>query len=175
MRKTNTIFSLIITLVIIGVSTNSEAQRRGHQRSHDRNSNRSENRNRSDREDHKHHHHKDLHQNRKDHYHDKGQYGHHKREIKHHHHSHNHPVVTRHYGNPRYIYYRDYDVYYDCHRNVYISYAGRNWTISAAIPHPMRHVNLLTARSFHVDYYNDDFPSYLERRRPAYGREYSGW
>jgi hypothetical protein len=39
----------------------------------------------------------------------------------------------------------------------------------------MHQVNVRTTKSYEVDYYNDDFPTYLERRRPPYGREYTGW
>jgi hypothetical protein len=84
-------------------------------------------------------------------------------------------VVHHHYKRPRYIYYRDYDVYYDFQRNAYISFTGRNWMVTAAVPMTMRHVNVRTVRSYEVDYYNDDIPHYLERGRPACGREFTSW
>ena len=84
-------------------------------------------------------------------------------------------VVYHYYHErPRYVYYRDYDVYYDCHRNVYISFGGRNWNISAGIPVAMRHVDVRTVVSTNVDYYDDNFPEYLETRRPG-GRLYAEW
>lgn len=88
----------------------------------------------------------------------------------------NHRTVVIHnvYKRPRYIYYRDYDVYYDCRNNAYISHSGRNWFVSPIPPHMMRHVNLRTTRSYEVDYWDDDFPTFLDRRRPTVGREY-GW
>jgi hypothetical protein len=76
---------------------------------------------------------------------------------------------------PRYVYYRDYDVYYDNHRSVYISYSGRSWTITKALPVGMRHVNIRATKRFEVDYHDDDFPRYLETRRPSYGRECEDW
>jgi hypothetical protein len=84
-------------------------------------------------------------------------------------------VVHPHQVRPRYIYYRDYDVYYDLTRRVYVSYSGRSWSVSTAIPVGMRHVNVRTARSYEVDYWNDDIHGYLERGRPACGNEYRGW
>jgi hypothetical protein len=83
-------------------------------------------------------------------------------------------VVVHRYVRPRYIYYRDYDVYYDCHRSVYISYSGRSWTMSAALPVLMRNVNIRTASRFEVDYWDDNLPVYLDRRRPTHDRIYIG-
>lgn len=74
-----------------------------------------------------------------------------------------HPPVR-----PRYIYYRDYDVYYDCNRSVYISYSGRGWTMSASVPVRLSRVDVHRASRVSVDYYEDDFPSYLDRGTPVY-------
>jgi hypothetical protein len=85
---------------------------------------------------------------------------------------HRRPVVVRHhYTRPRYVYYRDYDVYYDYSRNVYFSYSGRTWSMSTAIPVGMRHTNLRQVKRYEIDYYDDDFSSYLDNGRPAYGKE----
>lgn len=85
----------------------------------------------------------------------------------HHHHHHYRPV--------RYVYYRDHNVYYDCNRNVYITYSGRGWTISKAIPVTMHHVDMKHAHRVDVnDYYDDDFVGYLDRNRPN-GRIYAEW
>jgi hypothetical protein len=82
--------------------------------------------------------------------------------------------VVHHYERPRYIYYRDYDVYYDCHRSVYISYSGRNWTVSASLPVVLHRVDIHHATRVEVDYYEDDFVTYLDRGRPMYGGVYVG-
>ena len=80
-----------------------------------------------------------------------------------------HRVVVRHHERPRYVFYRDYEVYYDHHRNVFISYSGKGWTISANLPVHLRHINLNSEVCHSVDYYEDDFVSYLAVGRPAYG------
>mgnify|MGYP007022268389 CR=1 FL=1 len=177
MKRISTIFLLVITASVIGASFSARGQ--GRARGHDKDRNRHEhsdrdngrydhdrygNDRRAQRDPHHHNHHRDH--NRHEvrpvhHYHD--QYCDHR------------PVVVHHYSGPRYVYYRDYDVYYDCHRSVYISYSGRSWTMSAALPISMRHVNIRSTRRFEVDYYDDDFPRYLETRRPSYGRECSDW
>lgn len=88
---------------------------------------------------------------------------------------HHQPVVVHnHLIHPRYIYYRDYDVYYDYHRNVYISYSGRNWAVSTSIPLALHHVDRRRAVRMAVDYDRDNFTAYLETRRPAYRRVYRG-
>lgn len=94
----------------------------------------------------------------------------------HQHHSRcDHRVVVRHYERPRYVYYADYDVYYDCHREVYISYSGRSWTISTSLPVVMHRVDIRRASCREVRYYEDDFVSYLDRGRPMYGEVVVRW
>ena len=108
----------------------------------------------------------------------KGHYKHprhhqnHRREV-HHHDQLGRPggrTVVYQFREPRYVYYRDYNVYYDCHRDVYITLSGRNWAVSTNVPLALarhdhdRHI----VRSIDVDYYDDDLPRYLERR--AYSR-----
>ena len=70
-----------------------------------------------------------------------------------------------HRNNVRYVYYRDYDVYWDCHRGVYITLSGRNWIYSQQIPVHMRHANFGRIAVIDLDYFDDDLPYYLERRR----------
>lgn len=65
----------------------------------------------------------------------------------------------------RYVYYRDYNVYYDCYRGVYITLSGRNWVYSQHMPVPMRRARLDRVVYVDLDYYDDDLPYYLERRR----------
>lgn len=193
MRNRSTIFSLLLGVSICSGALSAGAQERRRTNDHDRNRNQweyKESRNRD--HDHDKRDHRDEYRNdryskndRRDHvvrdrhhHHDRDHnYG---REVRHiHYHDrycgHRPVVVHHHYKKPRYIYFRDYDVYYDCHRNAYISYTGRSWTVSRAIPADMRYVNVRTTRSYEVDYYDDDFPSYLERRRPSCGQEYRGW
>jgi hypothetical protein len=101
-----------------------------------------------------------------------------RRNVNHYYHTHDrycgHNTVVVNYVRPRYIYYRDYDVYYDCNRSVYISYSGRSWTMSASLPLIMRNVNIRAASRFEVDYWDDNLPVYLERRRPTCDRIYIG-
>lgn len=187
MRNTSTIFSLIIGITIIGGATSAGAQGRRQHQDHDRNRDQSayrESRDDDERREHRDGDHRDhySHKDRRDHgdRHRHRHYNdHYRREVRHiHYHDRycgHRPVVHHHHKKPRYIYFRDYDVYYDSHRSVYISYTGRSWTISRAIPADMRYVNVRTTRSYEVDYYDDDFPSYLERRRPSCGQEYRGW
>ncbi|RAW03241.1 hypothetical protein [Pseudochryseolinea flava] len=89
------------------------------------------------------------------------------------------PVVVHHhhhhaYHEPRYVYYRDYDVYYDNTRRVYISFSGRNWSVSTEIPVRMYYADRGTIVSTNVDYYDDDFAGYLDNRRPG-GRHCDEW
>jgi len=72
-------------------------------------------------------------------------------------------VVVYRQQAPRYVYYRDYNVYYDYTRNAYISYSGRNWVVTTTAPVGMRYVNRAGLACTNVDYYNDDFPQYLDR------------
>lgn len=65
----------------------------------------------------------------------------------------------------RYVYYRDYDVYYDCHRGVYITLSGRNWIYSQHIPSHMHHANFDRIAYVELDYFDDDLGWYLDRRR----------
>jgi len=67
----------------------------------------------------------------------------------------------------RYVYYQDYDVYYDCHSRAFISYSGRNWVVSYEVPSCMRRCDFDRLTYVDVDYYADDLPRYIERRRPS--------
>lgn len=81
--------------------------------------------------------------------------------------------MRHHHSRPRYVYYRDYNVYHDLHRDVYISYSGRHWSVSASLPVVLHHVEARRAVRMEVDYHADDFPGYLERNRPTYTRIYT--
>src|SRR5688572_26193274 len=77
------------------------------------------------------------------------------------------PVYGHRY-NTRYIYYRDYNVYYDCYNDVFVTWTGRNWVVTSRVPAAIRYVDFRRTHVVGVDYWNDDFNIYLERRRPAY-------
>ncbi len=159
MKKAN-IFSLVIMLMMVGAfAMQGQAQGRGHgshkEKSYDKRGHRHD---RDHRYHDRHHHHTTrvvrpvyAHQHRHD-------CGHH--------------VITRRYERPRYVYYSDYGVYHDVHRNVYISYSGRNWTVSAALPVALHRVDVRRANCVAVDYYEDNFVGYLEHGRPIYAGVY---
>jgi hypothetical protein len=98
------------------------------------------------------------------------------RVVHYHHHRNDHRVhrpvrwvsAHHHYVRPRYVYYQDYNVYYDCHRDVYIWLSNRGWVISAELPVMMARVNFATTVAVGVDYYDDDIGYYIDRRRPSY-------
>jgi hypothetical protein len=105
-------------------------------------------------------------------------YDDHHRYVAYRHHRHGRPSWAPAYGyryNTRYIYYQDYNVYYDCHRDVFVVWTGRNWTVSTRVPDAMFRVNFGRARVSGVDYWDDDFDFYLERRRPAYMSITAAW
>lgn len=76
--------------------------------------------------------------------------------------------VYGHYYNTRYIYYRDYNVYYDCYRDVFVTWTGGNWVVSSHVPVVLARVDFGRTTVVGVDYWDDDFNFYLTRRRPAY-------
>ena len=105
-------------------------------------------------------------------------YDNHHRYVTYNYHRHSHPSWAPAYGhryNTRYIYYQDYNVYYDCHRDVFVIWTGRNWVISNRIPDVMYRVDFGRTRVSGVDYWDDDFDFYLQRRRPAYLSISAGW
>ena len=124
--------------------------------------------------------------NRYDSYHSHNRYTHH---DTYHHCDHDRYVIYRHhrsgppawapaYGhryNTRYIYYRDYNVYYDCHRDIFITWTGRNWRVTTHIPDVMCHVDFRTATVAGIDYWDDDFEYYLDRKRPSYVSIRASW
>lgn len=91
------------------------------------------------------------------------------RTYDHHHHDyHRPPHWAPAYGyrtDVRYVYYRDYDVYFDCYRGVYITFTGRNWIYSQHVPVHMRRINFNHIAFVELDYFDDNLPHYLERRR----------
>jgi hypothetical protein len=169
--KTRLGLQVTMVLFLLAAVTTAEAQHRGRDRDHDNGRDRGRghnNGNGNGRGDSKHY-------NDRDHHH----HNDHKKVVHVYHHR-PAPVERRvvvhhhHHTRPRYVYYSDYDVYYDCDREVFISFSGRNWTVSVARPMRMHHVDIYRASRVDVDYYNDDFPQYLEQRRP-HGRVYAEW
>ncbi|MGC1240877.1 MAG: hypothetical protein WA874_04770 [Chryseosolibacter sp.] len=179
MKTATQFLPLMIALFVVSIAGNVNAQGRGHHNGNERS--RAGNHEKDHHKDWKHDRKEGSHHRDYDHRHDRGYSHNHDRRHEHHpavHHRHEHrhaPVVVRHYHpRPRYIYYRDYDVYHDLDRNVYISYSGRNWSVSASLPVVLHRVDVHRAVRMEVDYDQDDFPRYLERSRPAYRRIYTG-
>ncbi len=105
-------------------------------------------------------------------------YDDHHRYVAYRHHRHGRPSWAPAYGyryNTRYIYYQDYNVYYDCHRDVFVVWTGRSWAVSNRVPDVMFRVDFGRAKVSGVDYWDDDFDFYLERRRPAYMSITAAW
>jgi hypothetical protein len=179
MKRTSTILMLIIVL-ISSASMSAEAQRRRDAQDNRNHQEENKNQNREhERDDRDNKDHGNYSYDKKWNYQGTNHHDNHyrDREVTHVYHQYSHrPVVVYHQvSKPRYIYFKDYDVYYDNQRSVYITYSGRSWTVSGAAPHAMRNVNVRRVRSYEIDYHDDDFPRYLERRRPACGKEYRGW
>lgn len=105
-------------------------------------------------------------------------YDNHDRYVTYRHYRNTHPSWAPAYGyryNTRYIFYQDYNVYYDCHRDVFVVWNGRNWVISHHVPDILFRVDFGRTRVTGVDYWDDDFDFYLQRRRPAYVSISAGW
>lgn len=170
-RKSLGVFLLM--LLMSGITTNLQAQGRGH-----------------DKHDHpgrghqkeKHHKHDDDNWDRHDSYRDDAsrndRYYQRGRYVTYHHHRHGPPSWAPAYGyryNTRYIYYRDHNVYYDCHRDVFITFTGRRWVVTTTIPRAMVHVDFRRTAVAGVDYWDDDFDFYLTKRRPSYVSISASW
>jgi hypothetical protein len=59
-------------------------------------------------------------------------------------------------------------VYYDCHRDLFIIWTGRNWMVSSRVPDFMGRIDFGRTNVRGVDYWDDDFDFYLSRRQPTY-------
>ena len=159
---------LMLSLVMISVTSNLQAQGRGHGK-HD-NPGRG--------------HKKEKHFDRDDHWdrHDRRDYDNrnfrHGRYVTYRHHRNGPPSWAPAYGyryNTRYVYYRDYNLYYDCYRDVFVTWTGRNWAVSVAIPVIIRNVDFRRTAVVGVDYWDDDFDLYLAKRRPSYVSIHASW
>lgn len=71
---------------------------------------------------------------------------------------HHHPRHTR------YVYFRDYGVYYDYHRNTYVTISGRNWSVSTSLPQPMYRANVNNIVYEEIDYPGDNVYEYHAHR-----------
>ena len=163
----------MMMVFIIGVASETTAQGRGYRNDrdhHDHRDDHTKNHWKSERHGHKHNKHRRY------------EHRHHRhspadRRVVHYHdrHCHHAPVAVRHYHErPRYIYYRDYNVYHDLHRDVFITWSGRNWAISASLPVVLNRVDTHRAVRMEVDYAQDDFVVYLQTHKPSYRRVYTG-
>lgn len=56
----------------------------------------------------------------------------------------------------RYVYFKDYDVYYDNERGVYISLSGKNWSVTAKLPSALSGVDLKVAAKIDLDFSGDE-------------------
>lgn len=56
----------------------------------------------------------------------------------------------------RYVYFKDYPVYYDNDRGVYISLSGGNWSVSAKLPSLLAGVDLVAAAKIDLDFSGDN-------------------
>ena len=92
--------------------------------------------------------------------------------VHHHDHGYRRPVrwepVHHGYSRVRYVYYRDYNCYFDSMRGLYVWYSGDRWIYSANMPHFLMRADLGGAVVMGVDYYDDDLGFYLNRRRPVF-------
>lgn len=55
----------------------------------------------------------------------------------------------------RYVYFKDYPVYYDNDNGVYISMSGGNWSVSAKLPGILTGVDLVAAAKIDLDFSGD--------------------
>lgn len=174
MKTATNFFPLMTAVLFISFAANVNAQGRGQHKKSER-----EHQAKHVREDYHDKYHPGDHKWKNDHYrHDtdrrvRHHYGRHAAHYHDHHCSHAR-VVTRYDERPRYVYYRDYDVYHDVRRNVYINWSGRNWVVSASLPVALYRVDKRRAVRMEVDYYHDDLTSYLMSGRPVYSRIYTG-
>ncbi|HEY3429135.1 MAG TPA: hypothetical protein VGK39_00575 [Cyclobacteriaceae bacterium] len=177
----NSLSTLLLLILISGVTTNLQAQGRGHGkhdnpgRGHQKEKNRGHDHDKHDDKGRYDWDHRDSHRDyssRNDRYYRHGHY------VTYHHHHHGRPAWAPAYGhryNTRYIYYRDHNVYYDCYRDVFITWTGRRWVVTTTIPRTIVHVDFGRTAVAGVDYWDDDFDFYLTKRRPSYISISASW
>ena len=135
-------------------------------------------RDRNDRNDHRDY--RDRHDSRHDRYASRNDryYNHGRHMTYRHRYTHAHRPWAPVYGyryNTRYIYYRDHNLYYDCYRDVFVTWSGRGWVVTRIVPDVICHVDFGRASVVGVDYWDDDFDFYLAKRRPSYISIQASW
>jgi len=73
----------------------------------------------------------------------------------------------------RYVYFKDYDVYYDNEKGVYISLSGKNWTVSAKLPTTLSKVDLLAAVKIDLDFSGDQPQTEHDKHTKSYPKKKS--
>jgi hypothetical protein len=70
----------------------------------------------------------------------------------------------------RYVFFRDYAVYYDHERQVYISLAGKDWQVSADLPVNLKGVDLQAAVKIDLEANGDNPQRDYKEHRQKYVR-----
>ncbi len=70
----------------------------------------------------------------------------------------------------RYVYFNEYNVYYDHDRGVYISLSGNNWQVTAKLPSILSSVDLNAAVKIDLDFSGDDPQKYNKDHRSKFGK-----
>lgn len=68
----------------------------------------------------------------------------------------------------RYVYFKDYNVYYDNSRGVYISVSGGKWIVSAKIPSSISGIDLVAAVKIDLDVDGDEPQRYNADHKKKY-------
>lgn len=70
------------------------------------------------------------------------------------------PWATPRRADTRYVYFRDYNVYYDCSKKVYLTLSGKHWVASVSIPIAIQKADPSRVMYADVDYRGDDLYNY---------------
>ncbi len=70
----------------------------------------------------------------------------------------------------RYVFFRDYAVYYDHQEGVYISLAGRDWQVSASLPVNLKGVDLNAAVKIDLEAEGDNPQIQYNEHKQKYSR-----
>jgi hypothetical protein len=71
----------------------------------------------------------------------------------------------------RYVYFKDYPVYYDNDRGVYISLSGGNWSVSAKLPSILSGVDLVGAAKIDLDFSGDSPQAQHDSHKQKYPKK----
>ena len=97
-------------------------------------------------------------------------HGHHGHKVDRHPHHHHAKVIERghvHTVSPRYVYYRDFNIYYDYSRRAYLTLSSGRWVVSTSIPVAMRRHDMARTTYIEVDYRGDDIGYYHNHYQPV--------